>query len=187
MCPAARNAENRRVVFTDSADTYPGWPFFLPDNKALVFARGVNSMFSGQWRGCAPGPCGWGATQRSLHRRHREWHIHELRFLSQIRASQREPNQAGTSRAQCSQITHAAAPARALETPRGWGARRTRPSHRGCAGCGFLLSGFGARLHHRTLQNVRVRAVSHSRLSDSGATWADRSISVAKSIYAVPG
>jgi hypothetical protein len=45
--PATLKASNRRVVFTDKDETYPGWPFFLPDDKALVFARGVNPQFSG--------------------------------------------------------------------------------------------------------------------------------------------
>ena len=52
--PAARAASNRRVVFTDMAQ-YPGWPFFLPDNKALVFARGDNPQFSGAGAGVFPG------------------------------------------------------------------------------------------------------------------------------------
>lgn len=41
-----RKFTNHRVVFTDS-DRYPGWPFFLPDAKAIIFSRGVNSQFSG--------------------------------------------------------------------------------------------------------------------------------------------
>jgi hypothetical protein len=53
--PTTHKASNRRVVFTDTTDTYPGWPFFLPDNKALVFARGVNSQFSGGGVGVFPG------------------------------------------------------------------------------------------------------------------------------------
>jgi hypothetical protein len=51
----ARKASNRRVVFTDSGDSYPGWPFFLPDNHAVVFARGVNPQFSGGGAGVFPG------------------------------------------------------------------------------------------------------------------------------------
>lgn len=53
--PALRRASNRRVVFTDSGSSYPGWPFFLPDNGALVFARGVNPQFSGAGAGVFPG------------------------------------------------------------------------------------------------------------------------------------
>ena len=49
-----RTASNRRVVFTDSAE-YPGWPFILPDNKAVVFARGTNSQFSGAGAGVLAG------------------------------------------------------------------------------------------------------------------------------------
>lgn len=51
---AMRNATNRRVVFTDS-NQYPGWPFFLPDNKAVIFARGTNGAFSGNGAGVIPG------------------------------------------------------------------------------------------------------------------------------------
>jgi hypothetical protein len=50
-----RKASNHRVVFTDAGNTYPGWPFFLPDDKALVFTRGVNSQFSGAGAGVLPG------------------------------------------------------------------------------------------------------------------------------------
>jgi hypothetical protein len=49
-----RKASNRRVVFTDSSQ-YPGWPFFLPDNQALVYARGANPQFSGAGAGVFPG------------------------------------------------------------------------------------------------------------------------------------
>jgi WD40-like Beta Propeller Repeat len=51
---AARTATTRRVAFTD-ATQYPGWPFFLPDNRALVFARGDNPQFSGAGAGVFPG------------------------------------------------------------------------------------------------------------------------------------
>ena len=63
---AARKASNRRVVFTDKADTYPGWPFFLPDDKALIFARGVNSQFSGGGVGVFPG-LAFGGPQSDLY------------------------------------------------------------------------------------------------------------------------
>ena len=52
--PAGRVASNRRVVFTDTSQ-YPGWPFFLPDDKAVVFARGDNPQFSGAGAGVIPG------------------------------------------------------------------------------------------------------------------------------------
>jgi hypothetical protein len=47
--------DNQRVVFTDSGGSYAGWPFFLPDNRALVFALGVNSTFSGAGAAVFPG------------------------------------------------------------------------------------------------------------------------------------
>jgi hypothetical protein len=50
----ARKLTGHRVVFTDT-DRYPGWPFFLPDSKAIIFARGVNSQFSGNGAGVIPG------------------------------------------------------------------------------------------------------------------------------------
>ena len=52
--PKARVASGHRVVFTDT-DRYPGWPFFLPDGKAVIFARGVNPQFSGSGAGVIPG------------------------------------------------------------------------------------------------------------------------------------
>jgi hypothetical protein len=52
--PAARKLSNHRVVHTDT-DRYPGWPFFLPDSKAIIFARGVNPEFSGAGAGVLPG------------------------------------------------------------------------------------------------------------------------------------
>jgi hypothetical protein len=52
--PGARKLTGHRVVFTDT-DRYPGWPFFLPDSKAIIFARGVNPQFSGNGAGVIPG------------------------------------------------------------------------------------------------------------------------------------
>jgi hypothetical protein len=52
--PVARQFSGHRVVYTDT-DRYPGWPFFLPDSKAVVFARGVNPGFSGAGAGVIPG------------------------------------------------------------------------------------------------------------------------------------
>jgi hypothetical protein len=46
----SRTASGARVVYTDSSQ-YLGWPFFLPDGEALVFARGSNSQFSGAGAG----------------------------------------------------------------------------------------------------------------------------------------
>jgi hypothetical protein len=43
------------VYTDDSTDRYPGWPFVLPDNRALIFARGVNTAFSGGGAGLFPG------------------------------------------------------------------------------------------------------------------------------------
>ncbi|HKP57671.1 MAG TPA: hypothetical protein VJV78_13160 [Polyangiales bacterium] len=51
---ASRKLSNHRVVYTDP-DRYPGWPFFLPDGRALVFARGVNPTFSGAGAGVIGG------------------------------------------------------------------------------------------------------------------------------------
>lgn len=49
---ASRTASNYRQVFqvTDPA-TYPGWPFFLPDDKGIVFAIGTANDFSGMATG----------------------------------------------------------------------------------------------------------------------------------------
>jgi hypothetical protein len=45
---SGRTASNYKKVFqvTDTT-TYPGWPFFLPDNGALIFAVGNQADFSG--------------------------------------------------------------------------------------------------------------------------------------------
>ncbi|MET0384328.1 MAG: hypothetical protein ABW321_00140, partial [Polyangiales bacterium] len=50
----ARVLAGQKVVFTDT-DRYPGWPFFLPDNKAVIFTRGTNSGFSGAGAGIIGG------------------------------------------------------------------------------------------------------------------------------------
>jgi Tol biopolymer transport system component len=43
----ARKASAYRKVYTQSDMMYPAWPFFLPDDKALVFAIGSAADFSG--------------------------------------------------------------------------------------------------------------------------------------------
>jgi hypothetical protein len=57
---SARMATNYRVVFPGSESmNYPGWPTFLPDDKALVFSLGQASNFSGSGTGlgiATPGP-----------------------------------------------------------------------------------------------------------------------------------
>lgn len=52
--PGMLKFSGHRVVYTDT-DRYPGWPFFLPDSKAIIFARGVNPQFSGAGAGVIPG------------------------------------------------------------------------------------------------------------------------------------
>jgi hypothetical protein len=45
---STRTASNyKKVLQTSSASSYPGWPFYLPDNGGLVFALGSASDFSG--------------------------------------------------------------------------------------------------------------------------------------------
>ena len=51
---ATRTASEDRVIFTDT-DMYPGWPFVLPDSRAVVFARGQNPQFTGAGAGVLPG------------------------------------------------------------------------------------------------------------------------------------
>lgn len=51
--PQARSASNYRVVLS-SSDKLPGWPFSLPDDKAVVFAFGTASDFSGGNVGIQP-------------------------------------------------------------------------------------------------------------------------------------
>jgi hypothetical protein len=43
---ATRKASNYRVVYTDDSQ-YPGWPFFLPDNRGLIITRGDSAQFDG--------------------------------------------------------------------------------------------------------------------------------------------
>ncbi len=42
-----RAASAYRKVYEVTDGTFPGWPFFLPDNKAIVFALGTAADFSG--------------------------------------------------------------------------------------------------------------------------------------------
>ncbi len=43
---ATRKASNYRIVYTDP-ELFPGWPFFLPDNRAIIFTRGDSQQFDG--------------------------------------------------------------------------------------------------------------------------------------------
>jgi len=56
---AGRRASNHRVAFMDGSQ-YPGWPFVLPDNKAVIFTRGTNAAFSGNGAGVIAGTGGAG-------------------------------------------------------------------------------------------------------------------------------
>jgi hypothetical protein len=49
-----RSAAGYRQIYTDPTN-YPGWPFVLPDNGAVVFASGASSDFSGGGAGIAVG------------------------------------------------------------------------------------------------------------------------------------
>jgi hypothetical protein len=44
---ASNKASNYKMLMKDDADTRPGWPFFLPDDKAVVFLRTASLDFSG--------------------------------------------------------------------------------------------------------------------------------------------
>ena len=49
---ASRTASNYKKVYQVSGSgTYPGWPFFLPDNHGIVFAIGNQADFSGNGTG----------------------------------------------------------------------------------------------------------------------------------------
>jgi hypothetical protein len=43
----ARQATNYKQIYQVTDGTFPGWPFFLPDDKAVVFALGTAADFSG--------------------------------------------------------------------------------------------------------------------------------------------
>jgi len=47
-------ASDYKAVYKDSADTRPGWPFVLPDNKGMIFVR-AGGDFSGNGAGVAGG------------------------------------------------------------------------------------------------------------------------------------
>lgn len=49
---ASRKASAYRVVYEDT-QLFPGWPFFLPDNSALIFTRGDSQQFDGMGIGIA--------------------------------------------------------------------------------------------------------------------------------------
>ena len=53
----SRKFVNPRVIFRDQGQ-YPGWPFVLPDNRALIFARGASATFSGEGAGVIGGAAG---------------------------------------------------------------------------------------------------------------------------------
>jgi hypothetical protein len=53
--PATRKASGYRELYRTSDGRFPGWPFFLPDGKALVFASGEASDFSGMGAGIGIG------------------------------------------------------------------------------------------------------------------------------------
>src|SRR5262249_48375281 len=42
----ANKATNYRVLMKDEEVTRPGWPFFLPDSKGVVFVRTISPDFS---------------------------------------------------------------------------------------------------------------------------------------------
>ncbi len=46
----AKKASDYRSLYKDPADTRPGWPFILPDNKGVIFVRGGGD-FSGNGAG----------------------------------------------------------------------------------------------------------------------------------------
>jgi hypothetical protein len=53
---ASRTASKYKQVFQVSdMSTYPGWPFFLPDNNGLIFAIGSAADFSGSGAGLGVG------------------------------------------------------------------------------------------------------------------------------------
>ena len=49
-----RKFANQRALFEDKGQ-YPGWPFFLPDNQAVIFARGESASFAGDGAGVIGG------------------------------------------------------------------------------------------------------------------------------------
>lgn len=51
----SHTASNYRVLFEDSANTRPSWPFFLPDNGGLVMARTASADFTGDAAGLIGG------------------------------------------------------------------------------------------------------------------------------------
>lgn len=51
---ANQKFSNRRVIYEDKGQ-YPGWPFLLPDNQAVIFARGASLTFSGEGAGVMGG------------------------------------------------------------------------------------------------------------------------------------
>ena len=56
-----RKAGNYREIYRTGDMRYPGWPFFLPDGKAVVFANGEASDFSGMGAGIIGLGAGLGA------------------------------------------------------------------------------------------------------------------------------
>lgn len=50
----ARKFSNNKKIYEDKGQ-YPGWPFLLPDNQAVIFARGMSPTFSGEGAGVIGG------------------------------------------------------------------------------------------------------------------------------------
>jgi hypothetical protein len=50
---ASRKASLAKQLYTDPQN-FLGWPFFLPDNRAVVFAAGASGQFSGAGTGIVP-------------------------------------------------------------------------------------------------------------------------------------
>src|SRR5262249_13869296 len=50
-----RAASGYKQIYHSPDMNYPGWPFVLPDDKAIVFSLGILSDFSGGAAGIIPG------------------------------------------------------------------------------------------------------------------------------------
>jgi hypothetical protein len=64
---AKRTASGYKQLFHSPNTDYPGWPFVLPDNKAIVFSLGAMADFSGGGAGLGLGAAPANAPRSDLH------------------------------------------------------------------------------------------------------------------------
>lgn len=64
----SRSATNKRIIYSDPDPLhYPGWPFVLPDNRAVIFSRTTTTAHTGNGAGVIPGVSAFGEPESDLY------------------------------------------------------------------------------------------------------------------------